>query len=328
MNTHGYALRVQWAAFFFALSTVLIHTPSTVLAESTTDSYTFISIDVPDDAGRLGDTSLSDINDQGHFVGGFSGGQPSNFLIVRGYRRIPLECPDAKNTGPAKINNRGDIVGSCFDGSSVHAFLRDRRGHYILLDFPGAIQTEATGINDHREVVGYYRDEAGVHGFLWRDGKFSTVDVPFRPFPHVSTLLQGINNHGQIVGVYMESVCACEAQGFFASKGHFHTLSFPGAQITLPADINNRGQIVGIYFDESDRFSRHGFLLDDGNFTTIDVPFPGVTFTEPHGINDGGVVVGRYLTRNDIPGFDNHGFVATPTMRNRRGDAESQDSGD
>jgi probable HAF family extracellular repeat protein len=50
----------------------------------------------------------------------------------------------------------------------------------------------------------------------------------------------------------------------------------------------------------------HGFLLRDGEFTYVD--YPGIASTEPTGINDDGVVIGRYT---DADGRV-HGFKAVP----------------
>jgi hypothetical protein len=56
-----------------------------------------------------------------------------------------------------------------------------------------------------------------------------------------------------------------------------------------------------VYTDAGGR--SYGFLLDDDVFTTIDVP--GTVRTQPHGINNLGQIVGKYL--DDAGRF--HGFL-------------------
>jgi probable HAF family extracellular repeat protein len=51
---------------------------------------------------------------------------------------------------------------------------------------------------------------------------------------------------------------------------------------------------------------QHGFQLRDGQFTLID--FPGSPSTDAMGINDDGVIVGRYTDRNGRT----RGFKAKP----------------
>ncbi len=50
----------------------------------------------------------------------------------------------------------------------------------------------------------------------------------------------------------------------------------------------------------------HGILLRDG--TIIDIEFPGSKATEPMGINDDGVIVGRYADERG----STRGFIAIP----------------
>src|SRR5918992_4452326 len=254
-------------------------------------SYTFISVGVPNPRGELTFTSLSDINDKGEIVGGFTVGEPQGFLIDKNGRTISIQCPGASFTAPRGINKFGEIAGGCYDGTN-HAFFRDRRGTYTLIDFPDATLTEGININDRSQILGTYRDENGVfHEFLWDNGKFSTIDIPSLP-DNVINSPNSINKFGQIVGFYFDADCGCNEQGYLDNNGTLTLINFPGAEATLPFDINNQGEIVGVYIDSN--LAHHGFLLDrDGNFTTIDVPFVGIDFTEAHGINDHKQIVGR-----------------------------------
>ena len=52
-------------------------------------------------------------------------------------------------------------------------------GQYTTIDVPGAASTVAVGVNDLGVVSGFYFDSSGnEHGFLYRDGTFTTVNVP------------------------------------------------------------------------------------------------------------------------------------------------------
>jgi uncharacterized membrane protein len=51
----------------------------------------------------------------------------------------------------------------------------------------------------------------------------------------------------------------------------------------------------------------HGFSFNDGSFSSID--FPGASSTEAFGINDAGVIVGRYALNGQDPVVSGHGFL-------------------
>jgi len=281
------------------------------LAERQPTSYSFLSVEVPNSQGKLGFTSLADINDKGEIVGGFTAGDSQGFIISKRSEITRTGCPNATFTFLLGINNSGAIAGSCHDGTThaTHAFLRNQKGQYTLIDVPGAVITEGRGLNDFNQVIGYYRDETGEqHGFVWNDGAFFTLDLP--DLENVIPYPQGINNRGQVVGSFAERPCNCNERGFLFSQGSLTIIDFPGARATILNGINDRGDIVGIYVDSNGE--HHGFVLDDEGFKTVDVQFAGIDFTEAAGINNRGEIVGRYLQRDPI--YDS-GFVAIPRKR-------------
>jgi probable HAF family extracellular repeat protein len=277
--------------------------------EQLAPSYEFMSIELPNGRGELGFTALAGINDRGRIVGGFTVGESQGFILGSRLEISRTGCPNATFTALLGINRPGAIAGSCFDGIN-HGFLRRRLGEFTLIDVPDALITQARGLNDANQVVGYFRDKTGSqHGFVWYRGTFATFDLPglqgVIPYP------EAINNRGQIVGFYAESPCNCNERGFLLNWGSLETIDFPTATATLLTGMNDRGQIVGVYADANSR--HHGFVLTYGHFTTLDVPFTGIQFTEPHGINNLGEIVGRYLQQTDpFAQAYNQGFLAVP----------------
>jgi probable HAF family extracellular repeat protein len=308
-------------------------------------SYTFSTIDVPLPNGQLGFTSLSDVNEEGQIVGGFTDSLlgPYGFLLnftKKKIRSTEIRCSgkDVVATEPQSINRHGEIAGIAsviverikipqppfkIFITKISGFFRDRRGNCTILDFPGANLTEAIGVNDDGQVVGDYSDANGIfHGFFWDAGQFLTIDVPF-PGARF-TAPSGINNIGQIVGFYFdnnvtEAFPNGHAHGFLFDNGIFTQFDFPDAVATFPGDLNDEGQIVGIFAADTDSIGR-SFLLDAGTFTTFDVPLSGVVATQVSGINNRGQIVGRYIKSNpddlDNP-FPSHGFVATPNVNSQ-----------
>jgi probable HAF family extracellular repeat protein len=117
-----------------------------------------------------------------------------NFLVLN------LPMPSSQATG---INDDGDVVG--FEQSSPNAttaegFLRTRDGVKVL-QFPGSSFTQALGINKRDEVVGTYTDGNGaMHGFRYRDGAYTSIDVP----GGTNTVINGVNDEGWVVGFFVD----------------------------------------------------------------------------------------------------------------------------
>jgi hypothetical protein len=236
------------------------------------------------------------------------------FVLDKG-RFTAFEAPEARlETLPYDINDRGQIVGRYFDGTSEQAFMRDRAGRFTTIRLPGAQSAWAAGINNRRQIVGIYSEntafvkdpDAKTHGFLWERGKVTRIDFPGQ----AKTGAFGINDQRQMVGAYLDPSGNGTDNGFLWSKGRFTPIEPPGAATTVAYGINNRGQIVGIYGDADDLAAgrRHGFLMDKGRYTTFDAP--DVPFTAPVGINDRGRISGFTLTPTEadpVAGF--RGFV-------------------
>jgi hypothetical protein len=280
--------------------------------------YQYLSLDVPNALGAFGMTTLTDINDHGIIIGSLVDSSAPGFVLGPLFTRTPLSCAADGMVGgfvqPTAINSRGDIVGLCQVDEMERGFLRRiRRTRPPLLsfiNFPGARQTEVLGINDQGALVGTYADTDMVfHGFLLADGVFLPIDAPFPGT--MSTILLGINRQGEMVGFFQDS--AGKEHGLRVSLGQFTAVDVPDARFTQLFDINAEGQVIGLYALADGGL--HSFLFDHGTFLEVAVPFPGAVFTEVSGLNNHGVVVGRWVesrTEGDVTTFLSHGFLATP----------------
>ncbi len=106
-----------------------------------------------------------------------------------------------------------------------------------------------------------------------------------------------------------KTVVGCTVFDFFTFQGSSYVHpTVPGATTgSCGLGINTSGKIVGNYRDSS--YQIHGFFYDGSGYTTID--YPGAGYSEAWGINDAGLIVGRYYANNVYQGFlyDNGTFT-------------------
>ncbi len=218
----------------------------------------------------------------------------------------PIDVVDATSTRVTSINDRGTVGGTFIDAAGVsHGFLYDGV-KFTTLDFPGAFSTEVRGLNDRGLVVGQYVEFVGGlpgfidHGFVYDGSTFKTIDAPGDLRTHV----YGVNDVGTIVGCVTQGrfgTVGCS--GFSYDNGAFSFFEVPGTDdFTIPLAINDGGLIVG-------SSALGGFAYDGLSFATFN--FPGGLFTEAHGVNDAGIIVGRYNDDEGIHGFSYDGMTFT-----------------
>jgi probable HAF family extracellular repeat protein len=194
-------------------------------------------------------TVFHDINNVGQIVGYievFHSG-PSDFhgvLIDRSTLTWSFfDYPGAVQTVASGINDRGQIVGTYFDGTQGHGFIRDRDVFSSFdVPFPGAHDTSFTGINNRGQIVGTFVDSTGFNqGFLFEGGVYTDLKFPHPVGIRNGTLVQGINDFGQIVG------CIDSGTGVLLDQGMFIPIDGPAfvAGGKCADGINNRGKIVG-----------------------------------------------------------------------------------
>jgi probable HAF family extracellular repeat protein len=141
----------------------------------------------------------------------------------------------------------------------------------------------------------------GVTGQANADYSYTTIDVP----GSVDNQAFGINSAGQIVGLY--NTPSSNFQGFLYSGGSYTIIQL--SQLgTFPSGINDSSQVVGsqtlLVSIVPQRTTQAGFLLNGSNTTMLTVP--GSNFTEANGINNAGLIVGRYEILNAV---GVHGFL-------------------
>jgi uncharacterized membrane protein len=178
-------------------------------------------------------------------------------------------APESTFTVALGVNNAGDFCGSEIPSSTgIQSGFLNIGG--ALTDFvvTGATATLAYSLNSSNQSCGYYIDSSGVtHGF-WLDSD-GTMHAPIDPAGSTGTFL-------------------------FGNTVLRHSLY-------RRHDVN---VMVGRYTDAAGR--THGILFDpQQGFVAYD--YPGATFTSLNGINERGVVVGRYT--DPSTGID-HGILA------------------
>lgn len=176
--------------------------------------------------------------------------------------------PRANDTGQADSGdtNPGET------GSSAPSYT------FELLDHPeAASQTVPLAMADDGTIAGWFTDADGIyHGFTYKDGEFTTFDVP----DAVDTF--GVTAYGDTLqGTYKDA--EGHLHGFLYEDGTWNTLDVPEAAFTSGIRfevgtgagteaflMNTAGVIVGDYATEDG--VGHGFILEDGVYTTVDHP--------------------------------------------------------
>lgn len=287
------------------IAIALIAVAALMTPVSRASAFTFTPIDVP---GAV-ETVARAISNDGDIVGHYkdANGQHHGFLLVQGVFTT-IDFPGARQTRARGINRVDQIVGWYEDANGdSHGYVLDQ-GVFTSFDIPGAIDTRGHSIKTSGKIIGRYVDANKVsHGFILKDGNVTTIDVPGATDTGAQT-----RRHGLTLGNFHDGN---GQHGFLRGKqGNITTIDFPGATFTEVHLMNGKLLIVGAYKVRGAPPSgaagapNHGFTLDQptNTFTTIDVP--GAVQTEIHGINNKGVMVGRF---NDANG-DVHGVLITP----------------
>jgi uncharacterized membrane protein len=266
--------------------------------------YTIEMFDVEFPGETIGHTRAIGINGQGDVVGTYTiwDGDGEQWLwrsyMLSNGKLHRVHFPGSLQTGARAINDRGEIVGSWWEGevgTGTRGFML-RDGEYTRVEVPGAAQTYLFGLNSSGVATGQWLDGGGFwHGFFLKDGVFTTFDVPGA----THTTPMGINPQGDIVGYYVDPTRDPARKTRYwpflrLADGTFFTdHEYPVGPIRMMAlqSINPRGDLVGWYRPVTPWSPYFGFVLDkQGTYTKLEIP--DAWETEPLGINASGVVVG------------------------------------
>lgn len=220
--------------------------------------------------------------------------------------------------GASGINAAGDVSGASVSTAfAVTGFTRTAAGAYADVSPTGAgitsAYSEAVDLNDHGTVVGYYDETVPTaaeldsgsisHGFILQGGVYTAVD-------HAGghgTQLYSVNDAGTATGRYLDA--SEQSHGFLydSATGVFDDLALSGFDDYEFDGLNGNGDFTAIGYVTTP-FGRvpFSFLHTATGFTPFAVP--GALATVAYGLNDGGQVVGVYVTSD----LAYHGFVATP----------------
>ena len=149
-------------------------------------------------------------------------------------------------TVPASINDRGQVTGFYFNGTTDVGFLYSN-GIWTTLSDPSPTAggyTVPASINDRGQVTGTLTEE----GFLYSNGTWTTLSDPSAGAKGF-TRPASINDKGQVTGYYFNGTTYV---GFVYSNGIWTNLSDPSAapgKSTVALSINDKGQVTGYYYD-------------------------------------------------------------------------------
>lgn len=200
------------------------------------------------------------------------------------------------------INDRGDVVGSNYDGTLADqsAFLwRDNR--MKLMEF--GYVNEATDVNNLGQVVGTSDSSevywANPRAFLWENGKKTELGG----LGGGGSYAYAINDRGQVVGKAKTAKGLWHA--FLWENGVMRDLGTLGGEKSEATAINERGQIVGSSTTATGHWN--AVLWQQG--TLRDLGTLGGYQSHATGINNAGEVVGYASTKPKGGQTATHAFV-------------------
>jgi len=257
------------------------------------------------DAPNATETDCNDINDANILVGFYidSSGISHGFIAADKTLHT-VDIPGSTATLLYGINNNNQVVGWYTDSSATtHGVAINSNHHVSTIDPPGSELTNAWSINDAGEIVGAYIGQDGVyHGFTLVNKTYTTFDAPNGA---LLTEITGINNNGDMVGIFDDSTGV--EHGFALVGGNFIQIDDPNADgiVTATDRVNDNNEYVGLWgANTAGPFS--GYHAKNNVFTTI--TFPGSSETRTRGLNNSGVVAGRYTDQSGVI----HGYVGLP----------------
>jgi hypothetical protein len=203
------------------------------------------------------------------------------------------------STTPHSINSGGEIGGTYVDAAGVtRGFVRFSNGSFsapIVEPNDTGNFTFSVGINTARLICGYFVGaDTFYHGFFLSGHTYTQYDMSGA----LSTYLLDVNDAGDFVGSFNDTVTT--RQGLAVIGGNSTIITIPGSSLMDATGINGSDQIVGEYYDPPSNTTSHGYFRDTNGMLTFPIDFPGSISTILVGINDGGLIVGRYVDSGGV----------------------------
>jgi len=277
-------------------------------AQQTSGSISIQVITTFDYPGDVTQTIPSGINDRDDITGYYVDSKG----VIRGFVRFadgtfsdPIVEPNdtVGFTEGRGITNQGLICG-WYIGSDefAHGYFLNH-GVFTEFDVDGANETIVDGVNDAGDFVGNYTSETVfAAAFSNIEGMTNTIVIPG---DRGNSFAYAINRSRQITGGYQKGG---HIHGWWQDSDGTVYAPFdpPHSKSTLPFGVNDQGWVVGRFSRKGNATDGHGFLHQLGSDRFVIYDYPGASFTSFGGINNGGLICGRY--QDDAGLF--HGLLA------------------
>lgn len=237
------------------------------------------------DLGTLGGgySAAFGLNNRGQVVG-YSGteGEDVPFVWSDGEMHAIPGIPSGRANA---INDRGQVVGTAYEGGWVRAFIYDGEELRYLSSTNGYVT--ASSINNRGQVVGSIGIGDGRYrAYLWEDGVFTDLEGLGGNYD-VGT---DINDHGVVVGGSFDGLNEHAVVWIDSRVSTLGVNEFFGEGYSVAWSINNRGEIVG----ENNSGWARAFYYRAGNVVDLNAitRSPSLPNNYAVAINQWGAIVG------------------------------------
>ena len=282
---------------FVCFSSFFLRNTAAQVGGSTSDNYTFETINVPG-VDFLAVTASSDFEDYAGYTKSAEGEKMVAFTLIDGVFTT-YAFPGAENTYFYALGNDGRAAGYYQDSEGLHHGVILKDGKLRQYDFPGSVETEIYGISDETgALTGNFTDASNVRRGFTGD---TIIEVP-----GASETFADFVSEGRLVGSYIDT------DGLYHTyvrtpDGEYRSVDIPNAaqiEFVLVHGINK----AGVYVTRSK-------LVGDVTRThvstfrgRVELQFPESVSTEGWNINQDSSVVGYY----DLADGRRYGFIARP----------------
>jgi len=206
-------------------------------------------------------TQAYDVNERGQVVGeGQKNGSyklPYHAVLWQSGKLVDLgTLPGRTESSAVAVNDRGQIVGSCFNQAGKYGERKARMRAFLwqegeMLDLgtiAGMPHSSGVALNESGQVIGWSAKKAlgededlpkSPRAFFWQDGELTDLGT----LGGVSAIPFAINAAGQIVGQSQNA--KGEWRAFVWETWKMTALPTLGGKFSAALAINDKGQIVG-----------------------------------------------------------------------------------